>query len=260
MYHLQKVGVSKHTLIIGESLETCQALVLANIPHCFADDIQWMKGRYIRMGRQVVLKWWYAKIMVDLGYSIMFMDNDVVVLQNPLNDWDLQKKSGFLYDFQALSDHQSVFYNKTHRMRCPLEKTYKSKETPCVSTGIWFAQSTNRTQNFLNNMVDSINDNSMEWEQAKFNRIVPLNTIGFGDKYPPLRFRLLPLRKYANIRVFQHLEDMDKSMGTVRTKPRGGQVCIHTGYIHGKENKMNSFKSIGLWKPELFNWREMLND
>jgi len=258
LYHLQEVGVSKHTLIIGESPETCNTLAIDHIPHCFADNTDWMKKKFIRMGRQVVLKWWYAKKMIDLGYSIIFMDNDVVVLQNPLNDWDLQKQSGFMYDLQALSDHQQAIYNKTHKMKCPLEKIYNSKETPCASTGIWFAESNNRTKNFFNNMVDSINENSMQWEQAKFNHLVPMNTVGFGDEYPPLRFRLLPLRKYANIRVFHYLEDMAKDMNIISREPWGGQVCIHAGYIHGQNEKSNLFKDIGLWKPELFNWRIML--
>jgi len=121
--HLLRAGRAANVLLVGADRATCRAALAVSMP-CFADraapavllpDV----SRLLRRQRQtflvrgaaasrlsniwarpVALKWWYAAILTQAGYHIVFSDADVAWLQDPLSPlaWDRS------FDVQGLSD------------------------------------------------------------------------------------------------------------------------------------------------------------
>ena len=93
---------ARNVLLVGANEHTCQVVREASIP-CFADAAApTQRGRQNGFGSQVTLKWWYARVLAEARFHLIFSDPDVVWLRDPFAHWERS------FDFQGLSDIRSV--------------------------------------------------------------------------------------------------------------------------------------------------------
>jgi len=231
---------ARNVLLVGANEHTCQVVREASIP-CFADAAApTQRGRQNGFGSQVTLKWWYARVLAEARFHLIFSDPDVVWLRDPFAHWERS------FDFQGLSDIRSVnlTVQSHHEITCMrpwMENMYeRSKRSvyPCQSTGLWFARATPPTVAFLRGLHRYIADKPNEWEQKAFQLMVVRYLIGLGDELPPLRYRLLPASAFLNI-------EMLEARQTLRL-PVGSMVGVHCGYLKEEGDKVEHLERHGL--------------
>ena len=164
------------------------------------------------MYTQVLLKWWYARTLLELNYHIVFSDPDIAWLAPPFARWQRS------FDLQGLSDIRStnLTVQKHHEITCMrpwMEAMYEHGRRsiyPCQSTGLWYMRNRPQAHAMLDGLYGYLRAKPNEWEQKAFQLLVMRYLVGLGDELPPLRYRLLPTsqvttRRLAPPRTFSHL-------------------------------------------------------
>lgn len=270
---LQKAGLLQHTLLITQDEPSWRALLAEGLP-CFLDrasptEQDFPEGhRYADRTFDFSKNFW-ALSFLRQGYSLLYLDSDVIVLRDPL-----RALGDAPYDLQGLSDFRPEPAPELPAVgglltqRCGLYRQKRGTEleggdvlhpswelqgaelatsqrgvAPCLSLGLWYMAPSPQALRFLETVIDWIvNTHHHQWDQAAWNEVLPFFLMGMGTE-PPLRFRLLPLEQYANIEVWQ------------ARKERGLAVdpaILHAGFMKG-EVKAEQMKALGLWKPDAIN-------
>jgi hypothetical protein len=86
-----------NALVVGTDNTTCHVLHARQIP-CFVDQIaqahelardrKIVGGKVNMFGTQIMLKWWYTRVLIRSGYHVLFADSDVAWLLDPIEHWD----------------------------------------------------------------------------------------------------------------------------------------------------------------------------
>ncbi|KAK9862816.1 hypothetical protein WJX84_001287 [Apatococcus fuscideae] len=260
-FHLNKVGRLRNLLVLSYDAETCLYMLRAGLL-CWVDRTapqpSDLKGQYAKSVPHWFEKYWWALTLLELDYTVLFMDNDAAVFRDPLQHFDAT------YDIQGLSD-----WNYMAELPTPQEtlvepcNVYKmvpdqtkaggqllmftgwaavpgaNHTNPCQSTGLWFAIPTDASKRFLRHLLVWLLDVRLsQWDQAAWNEVIMAHLFGAGDR-EPLRHRLLPEDEYNNY-------------GTYVMRLKEGlpvrEVALHMGAIHGVD-KMRKLQQLHFWKP-----------
>ena len=82
-------------LLVGANEATCTVARQAAVA-CFVDSASpKQSGKQNGFGTQVVTKWWYAMVLSQAGFHLLFSDPDIVWLKDPFQHWDRS------FDFQV---------------------------------------------------------------------------------------------------------------------------------------------------------------
>lgn len=177
--------------------------------------------------------------ILSLGYNIVFIDTDVVFLQDPI-----PKLMYANIDWTAATEEQC----KTPE----LPSFYSSSVKPyTVNGGLYFIRASAKVLNVFMGVVDSYATNKIQ-DQALINERF--------SKDPSVEFRGLckdqPAPKNPSILTFCMLDNCEFSQGPWRdyesylssTKQRGtSQYSIHADFIVGHDSKKSAFTDKGLW-------------
>ncbi|KAK9816801.1 hypothetical protein WJX72_005258 [[Myrmecia] bisecta] len=264
---LHGVGRMVNTMLISYDVDSCAQMELAGVP-CWLDRVapqpHTLPGQYASKVPHWFQKYWWAKHMTHLNYTVLFVDNDAVVLQDPLHHYDPS------YDIQGLSDWNWLTEPPSPLeivvWGCPLYKTMNKAKSlggqevvyrddtakkpleatnpaiPCQSTGLWFAQPTPAAHAFFRDLLDLLTRILVEqWDQAAWNEVLMGHLFGLGEA-PPLRYRLLPMAQYNNIGTYHLRQQHALPLDT---------VILHAGAVHGP-NKVAQYKALGFWSPEAY--------
>ena len=91
---------ARNVLLIGATEATCAVVRRAALA-CFVDGASpKQNGKQNGFGSQVVTKWWYAMVLSQAGFHLLFSDPDIVWLRDPFQHWDRS------FDLQANSPLQ----------------------------------------------------------------------------------------------------------------------------------------------------------
>ena len=241
-----------HVLVLGADERTCRAARNATIP-CFVDGVApTLRGKQNMFGHQVLLKWWYAKELLNMNFHLIFSDPDIAWLADPFSKWDHS------FDLQGLSDIRSVnlTVQKHHEITCMrpwMEQMYEHARRsiyPCQSTGLWFMRDRPQSRALLEGLYGYLSAKPNEWEQKAFQLIVMRYLVGLGDDLPPLRYRLLPTRQFINIEFYE--ERMRRGMPSERTA-----VGVHCGYLKNTADKLEHLQLTGFLRRGLTQHRRL---
>lgn len=222
-----------HALLLGADARTCAAARNATVP-CFVDAMApALRGKQNEFGHQVLLKWWYAREMLRLGYHVIFSDPDIAWLGEPFATWDRS------FDLQGLSDIRStnLTVQAHHEITCMrpwMEKMYehgKRSIYPCQSTGLWYLRDRPQGRAMLDGLYGYLSVRNNEWEQKAFQLIVMRYLVGLGDELPPLRYRLLPTARYINIEFYEERQRLGMPAAS-------SAVAVHCGYLKNTADKL----------------------
>jgi len=237
--------------VIGADERTCLISRNASIP-CFVDGLAPpLSGKQNSFGSQVLLKWWYARSLLQLDYQILFSDPDIAWLSDPFGPWRRD------YDLQGLSDIRSVnlTVQKHHEITCMrpwMETMYEHSRRsiyPCQSTGLWYMVNRPASQALLDGLYGYLRGRPNEWEQKAFQLMVMRYLIGLGDDLPPLRYRLLPTSGYINIEYYGERER--------RGLPIDSTIAVHCGYLKNTADKLEYLERHGFLKRGLAHHRRL---
>eukprot|EP00897_Mesotaenium_endlicherianum_P009751 jgi/Mesen1/8804/ME000528S08183 len=230
-WHLRAAGVERF-LVVGLTEAACEATRTRGIP-CFVDGLPWLRHAKVYFGRQVALKWYYLHKMAAVGYHPVFLDNDVVVQQDPFRHWDRD------YDFQGLSDarltargHMAALAGEAS---CPVKY---GVAFPCMSTGIMLLRSTETVRLFLASFVRRLEQTPSKWEQALFQRAIVPFLMQVGDGPAAVRYRLLPVEQFHNVKDLKKRKMLRLPVNS---------VMVHCGKIKGSEAKQSALELERLW-------------
>jgi hypothetical protein len=86
---------ARNVLLVGANEATCTVARQAAVA-CFVDGASpKQSGKQNGFGTQVVTKWWYAMVISQAGFHLLFSDPDIVWLKDPFQHWDRS------FDFQV---------------------------------------------------------------------------------------------------------------------------------------------------------------
>ena len=86
---------ARNVLLVGANEATCTVARQAAVA-CFVDGASpKQSGKQNGFGTQVVTKWWYAMVLSQAGFHLLFSDPDIVWLKDPFQHWDRS------FDFQV---------------------------------------------------------------------------------------------------------------------------------------------------------------
>ncbi|KAK9826541.1 hypothetical protein WJX74_001525 [Apatococcus lobatus] len=260
-YHLNKVGRLQNLLVLSYDEETCLYMLRAGLL-CWVDRTapqpSDLKGQYAESVPHWFEKYWWVLTLLEMEYTVLFMDNDAAVFRDPFQHYDNT------YDIQGLSD-----WNYMAELPTPQEtlvepcNVYKmvpdqtkaggqllmftgwaavpgaNHTNPCQSTGLWFAIPSDASKRFLRHLLVWLLDVRLsQWDQAAWNEVIMAHLFGAGDR-EPLRHRLLPEDEYNNYGTY-----------VMRLKERlpVREVALHMGAIHGVD-KAKKLQQLHFWKP-----------
>ena len=244
-------GRAANALLVGTDAATCHVVRNASMP-CWVDEASpKLRGKQNAFGHQVLVKWWYAKVLSAGGYRVIFSDSDVAWMRDPFAHWDRT------FELQGLSDIRSmnVTTQRHHEITCMrgwMESMYEhSKRSiyPCQSTGLWFARDCVACRAFFDGLYGYLEERPNEWEQKAFQLMVMRYLVGLGDELPPLRYRLLPTSRYVNIEFYEERARANLDVA--------GTVAVHCGYLKAMGDKFEHLELNGLlargidWYEEL---------
>lgn len=262
-YHLSSIQRLRNLLTVSYSPQTCAILAQqAGIP-CFVDHIapQDLPGAH-KYQPPTFQKYWHALELTRLNYTLLVVDTDMSIVQDPFHfhnaSFDIEGLSDWhwLNDTpgrQALLDQGCPIYKMVHRSRKSrgaIEGHWKLKPwnhhqaakhlSPCQSTGLWFSEPRDATVEFLEHMLDwMLNQHPEQWEQAAWNEVIMAHLIVVGEG-SQLRYRLLPMQHFCNVE-------------SLRLRTRAGlpmdAVIVHAGGVHGA-NKTIQLNMTGYWAAD----------
>ena len=251
-------GAAAHTLLVGVDERTCAVARNATIP-CFVDGVAPpLSGKQNMFGSQVLLKWWYAKTLLSLGFQIIFSDPDIAWLSNPFARW--QHDSWRAFDLQGLSDIRSpnLTVQKHHEITCMrpwMESMYEHGRRsiyPCQSTGLWYMRNRPSSRAMLEGLYGYLRARPNEWEQKAFQLVVVRYLIGLGDDLPPLRYRLLPTNQFINIEYYRERLRLGMSVADM--------TGVHCGYLKNTADKLEFLEYYGFLHRGLAHHRRVYQD
>lgn len=232
--HLVRAGADGDVLLVALSEAACGPTRAFGLL-CYVDALPWLRQAKVYFGRQVALKWLYMRKMVELGFHPLFLDNDAAALQDPLRHWDRS------FDLQALSDARTDTNGDLPALAKDLScgVKYQGFPFPCASTGVLYVRATDATRTFLRSFAARVERSPSKWEQASFQRAVLPFLMQVGGGPPALRFRLLPIERFHNV----------KDLALRRLSGRAvDSVVVHCGKIKGGRAKQLALESAGLWR------------
>lgn len=269
-HHLSAVNRLHNTLILSYTNETC-ALLLGIGISCFVDraapQAENLPGNH-RRAAPTFQKYWHASELSRLNYSLLVVDFDLSVLQDPFRHHDTSYDVEGLSDWnshipspQTYLDHGCWLYRRVERVHDQGGDTFDAHAhiepywnahanadnavtrhlSPCQSTGLWFTEPRPATVLFLEHMLLWMLERHPEqWEQAAFNEVIMAHVIGRAHQ-APLRYRILPVELFLNVPTFhwRQRENLDVS----------GAVIVHAGGVQGRE-KEKQMQELGIWAPE----------
>eukprot|EP00897_Mesotaenium_endlicherianum_P001188 jgi/Mesen1/1106/ME000123S00278 len=216
--HLREAGV-RNFLLVGLTDQACERTRAKGIP-CYVDGLPWLRRAKVYYGRQVALKWYYFHKMVALGYHPVFLDNDVVVLKDPFQHWDRT------FDFQGLSDARLTAAGGMPALaaqaHCPVKYGI---HYPCMSTGIMLLRST------------GVDEAGHSQSKALFQRAIIPFLIQMGNGPAAIRFRLLPVESFHNVKDLKKRRAVHLPVDS---------VMVHCGKIKGSEDKQLALETESL--------------
>lgn len=200
-YWLHEAGLLRHTLLITTDEFTWDTVATSGHHPIYLDRVFPRREEYIDAvkpgdthNREFdVQKHWWGMRLVELGFRVIYMDSDNLVLKP-----DLLEPFNEPYDVQGLSDwfeaelwpvggavnRSCGLYFMVSDERLPRGAAlrehwhYRPGEqgldnaNPCQSTGLWYLQPTNVTVSFMQAMVQRIAfDAVWQWDQTAFNVI-----------------------------------------------------------------------------------------
>jgi hypothetical protein len=251
-------GAAAHTLLVGVDERTCAVARNATIP-CFVDGVAPpLSGKQNMFGSQVLLKWWYAKTLLSLGFEIIFSDPDIAWLSDPFARW--QHDSWRAFDLQGLSDIRSpnLTVQKHHEITCMrpwMESMYEHGRRsiyPCQSTGLWYMRNRPSSRAMLEGLYGYLRARPNEWEQKAFQLVVMRYLIGLGDDLPPLRYRLLPTNQFINIEYYRERLRLGMSVADM--------TGVHCGYLKNTADKLEFLEYYGFLHRGLAHHRRVYQD
>lgn len=266
-YHLHKLNRLENTLIISYETETCATLLSESIP-CFVDQVATRPDELpSRLQEETAhfLKYWHALALLKLGITVFFSDSDAAILQDPFLYQDLHYDIEGLSDWNWLSrlpttrdmaDHPCAVYSskKDNAVRGGqyVEGSFSVNQSdarvqrhnsPCQSTGAWFAAPTRPAISFLEDLLDRMTVSHPEqWDQAAWNELIVLHLYGMGPK-PPLAYRLLPVESFNNLETHTRRTEENLPLNL---------VVLHAGGFSGQD-KIDLLIRKGFWKAQY--WR-----
>ena len=90
-------GRLANALVIGTNDYTCKVMRNESIP-CFVDKLApQLTGKQNFFPSAVLLKWWYARALLEHSFHIIFSDPDIAWARDPFGTWDES------YDLQVAS-------------------------------------------------------------------------------------------------------------------------------------------------------------
>lgn len=270
-HHLSEVNRLHNTLILSYTTETCALLMGIGIS-CFVDRAAPQRQdlpEHHRIEAPTFQKYWHASELSRLNYSLLVLDPDISVLQDPfrhhdasydvegLSDWNLHSHipspqtyldlGCWIYRrVEAHNDSTDAFDAHAHIRRfydptISKDSAVTRHLSPCQSTGLWFTEPRPATLLFLEHMLNwLLTRHPDQWEQAAFNEVIMAHVIGRAHQ-APLRYRILPVELFLNVPTF-HLrrrEQLDVSSA----------VIVHAGGVSGTE-KEKQMQDLGIWHPE----------
>ena len=244
-------SAAAHSLMIGANKQTCDAARNATIP-CFIDgSAPALRGKQNAFGHQVLLKWWYARELLQLNYHIVFSDPDIAWLGDPFARW------AHSFDLQGLSDIRSTnLTTQAHHeitcMRPWMENMYEHGRRsiyPCQSTGLWFMRDRPQSRALLGGLYGYLSRHPNEWEQKAFQLLVMRYLVGLGDDLPPLRYRLLPTTHFINVEFYEERNRV--GLDTSAT------LAVHCGYLKNTADKLEHLTMGGFLRRGLSHHRRL---
>ena len=256
-YWLHEASLLRHTLLITTDEFTWEMVAAVGHHPIYLDRVFPRREEYIDAVRPEdtynrefdVQKHWWGMRLVELGFRVIYMDSDNLVLRpNLLDPFDHP------YDVQGLSDwfepelwpvggalnRSCGLYFMVADDRLPRGAVLREKwhfrpgeqgldnTNPCQSTGLWYLQPTNTTISFMRAMVQRIAyDVIWQWDQTAWNEVILPFLWGAGDQNP-LTYRLLPVSEYANVPVV-----VEREKAGLETD----LMVLHAGGIHGADKK-----------------------
>ncbi|KAK9804663.1 hypothetical protein WJX73_007323 [Symbiochloris irregularis] len=230
MTWLHSANVSNNVLFMSEGPEnSCPALWEKGIP-CWhdaacpqGDQLPEQLGHYRNAQVHWYCKYWWGATLTEAGYTVLFLDNDAVVVGDPFQGMQPDR-----YDLEALSDwvqrtlppdpmdtvraaHECIYtylYDEDSGKQYlsgtsePLSKA-NHPITPCFSTGMWFAQPRPATTKFFRDLLQRVLEVHVEWDQAAANEVLMGHLLNLNANHDALRFRLLPHDQYTNLRTYE---------------------------------------------------------
>ena len=258
-------------LLVGADERTCASALAAQVP-CFSDGMlntsaqdaaselvvrkSLRKSRNM-FGRHVLLKWFYARALLNLRYHLVFSDPDIAWVQDPFANWERAPGAPAYFDLQGLADIRSVNLTtqKHHEITCIrpwMESMYEHSRRsvyPCQSTGLWYMRDGPASRALLDGLYGYLTARPNEWEQKAFQLLVMRYLVGLGDELPPLRYRLLPTARYINIEFFEERRRL--KMETA------GTVAVHCGYLKNTADKLEHLETNGFLRRGLGHHRKL---
>lgn len=179
-------------------------------------------------------KYWYALRFLRMGHAVLFSDVDVRLLRSPFDDAPSAHALQGLSDDRAPddADDERRIGNATQCDR------YLHYGAPCQSTGLWMAQPTASSLGFFAHVLESM-QNSCEWEQSLFNRVLRHNAsrsrgYGPGTWIDALNYSVWSKERYANVGVAERRAVLNAPLRL---------VAIHVGFVpmHEKLARLRGF-------------------
>lgn len=268
-YSLAQVGRLRNTLTLAYGKQTCELLIGAGIP-CFVDRAGPQKDELPGIHKSsapTFQKYWHALELLRFNYSVLVLDSDLTVVQDPfqfhnamldvegLSDWNglaqvpgpeqyLQEGCHLYRMVQQTANSNAsmgtVWYPKDR-------KPYASVKhlSPCISTGLFFLEPRPATVAFLKHMVEHMLKHIWAWEQSAFNEVIMAHVFGSEDRLP-LTLRVLPTRHFLNVKVakLRRQQGLDLDI-----------VVIHAGGVGGQGKsqhlKWESSWFSDKWQPDM---------
>mmetsp|Transcript_1768 Transcript_1768/g.5121 ORF Transcript_1768/g.5121 Transcript_1768/m.5121 type:complete len:434 (+) Transcript_1768:363-1664(+) len=263
MWHLHHVGRDRNLMIISQDAGTCRNLVAMGMP-CYLDDMSPRGGDFPAGHRYGQRPWDFGKIywaltLAELGYTSLYLDNDVACMDDPLPADILSAP----YDLQGLSDFRDAELRKLGEVldnRCSLYRTKFHEDVPggdvlhpaweipknetsmralapCQSLGAFYTKPSLATLQFYRYLSHwMIQTHPHQWDQAAWNEVVMAFLIGMGDE-PALKYRILPVNRFMNIEVLLKRQEAKLAVH---------QVLVHAGYLN-TDDKRKAFEKLGTW-------------
>jgi hypothetical protein len=229
-------GLPTHNCVVHDVNDWLSAVRRHNVPK--------NNGPISGGGLSVISKWLWINSFLQCGFNVVFSDNDVAFVRDPLQWWwrpDPDMSYIYKYDIMGLSDNHPAYDNEKTDQNCTVG--YKPKDVgsslfeeyrghySCQSTGImFFRNSTAARQTVKDYITEMANDASKtdgnetadgrwhtpHWEQAMWQPYPERLQRRYSGSYA-----LLPTRFFMNMEFFNF------------KAAEGVYVAVHGGYKQG---------------------------
>ena len=185
-------------------------------------------------------KFYILKSVVDLGFSVLLSDTDVVVLRNPFGAGGLVRDC----DVEAQSDgfDDDTAYGRLDGDDDPAmgwSRYSQAWRMHAINSGLFYLRASPRTSSLLKNVHEHLTRRN-DWDQSVFNLYVHRPLVDddkYKDKTHPVTLRIMNIHAFVNSKtLFKH----------IRTDPARRNVkpfMVHVNYHPNKEERMKALEA-----------------